>query len=202
MAKPDQFCNRAEAYEANDDVPLSPADQDSIGDIILKRYSRREMMRGTLGVAAAAALFGPAALASRNARAETAADRFNFAEVAAGVDETLASQFEMEFIDLDQYRDELESRLGRARGIVRGLINRADGDFVVAPNIRSAEDLKGKKVSVREPDGIDTRFARAVFRREGLDADQMVEWMAAGARSRRIQRASDRDACVASAATT
>ena len=88
MAKPDQFCNRAEAYEANDDVPLSPADQDLIGDIILRRYSRREMMRGTLGVAAAAALFGPAALASRNARAETAADRFNFAEVAAGVDET------------------------------------------------------------------------------------------------------------------
>ena len=88
MAKPDQFCNRAEAYEANDDVPLSPADRDSIGDIILKRYSRRDMMRGTLGVAAAAALFGPAALASRNARAETAADRFNFAEVAAGVDET------------------------------------------------------------------------------------------------------------------
>ena len=83
-----QFCNRAEAYEANDDVPLSPADRDTIGDIILKRYSRRDMMRGTLGVAAAAALFGPAALASRNARAETAADRFNFAEVAAGVDET------------------------------------------------------------------------------------------------------------------
>ena len=46
------------------------------------------MMRGTLGVVAAAALFGPAALASRNARAETAADRFNFEEVAAGVDET------------------------------------------------------------------------------------------------------------------
>ena len=45
-------------------------------------------MRGTLGVVAAAALFGPAALASKNARAETVADRFNFAEVAAGVDET------------------------------------------------------------------------------------------------------------------
>jgi secreted PhoX family phosphatase len=88
MAKPDQFCNRAEAYEANDDVPLSPADRDSIGDIIIKRYSRRDMMRGTLGVVAAAALFGPAALASKNARAETVADRFNFAEVAAGVDET------------------------------------------------------------------------------------------------------------------
>ena len=88
MAKSDSFCNRAEAYEAHDDVPLSPADRDTIGDIILRRFSRRDMMRGTLGVVAAAALFGPAALASRDARAETAADRFNFAEVAAGVDET------------------------------------------------------------------------------------------------------------------
>ena len=65
MAKTDHFCNRAEAYEAHDNVPLSPADRDSIGDIILRRYSRREMMRGTLGVTAAAALFGPAVLASR-----------------------------------------------------------------------------------------------------------------------------------------
>jgi hypothetical protein len=47
MAKTDHFCNRAEAYEAHDNAPLSPADRDSIGDIILRRYSRREMMRGT-----------------------------------------------------------------------------------------------------------------------------------------------------------
>ena len=41
---------------------------------------------------------------------------------------------------------------------------------------------------MREPDGIDTRFARALFCREGLDADQMVQWVTAGARSRRIQQ--------------
>jgi secreted PhoX family phosphatase len=88
MAKTDQFCNRAEAYEAHDNVPLSPSDRDAIGDIILRRYSRREVMRGTLGVTAAAALFGPAALSSRATRAEDAADRFAFQEIAAGVDET------------------------------------------------------------------------------------------------------------------
>ena len=33
-----------------------------------------------------------------------------------------------QFIDLDQYRDELEARLGRARGIVRGIMNRAQRD--------------------------------------------------------------------------
>jgi secreted PhoX family phosphatase len=88
MAKTDQFCNRAEAYEAHDNVPLSPSDRDAIGDIILRRYSRREVMRGTLGVTAAAALFGPAVLSSRATRAEDAADRFAFQEIAAGVDET------------------------------------------------------------------------------------------------------------------
>ncbi|MEO7711305.1 MAG: NADP-dependent malic enzyme [Gemmatimonadaceae bacterium] len=37
----------------------------------------------------------------------------------------VASGVAREFIDLEGYRDRLETRLGRARGIVRGLINRA-----------------------------------------------------------------------------
>jgi malate dehydrogenase (oxaloacetate-decarboxylating)(NADP+) len=37
----------------------------------------------------------------------------------------VASGVAREFIDLEGYRDKLESRLGRARGIMRGLINRA-----------------------------------------------------------------------------
>ncbi|MGI8510393.1 MAG: NADP-dependent malic enzyme [Gemmatimonadaceae bacterium] len=40
----------------------------------------------------------------------------------------VASGATKEFIDLDQYRDELEGRLGRARGIVRGIITRAQRD--------------------------------------------------------------------------
>jgi secreted PhoX family phosphatase len=88
MAKRDKFCNRAEAYEAHDNVPLSPAVGDTIGDLILKRYDRRELMRGALGVAAATALFGPALLGRHAARAEAPPDRFRFEEVAAGVDET------------------------------------------------------------------------------------------------------------------
>jgi secreted PhoX family phosphatase len=88
MAKTDSFCNRAAAYEAHDDIPRSPADGETIGDIILRRYSRREIMRGTLGVAAAASLFGPAAFAAGNAGAETAPDRFDFTEIEAGIDDT------------------------------------------------------------------------------------------------------------------
>ena len=61
---------------------------DTIGDVIARRYNRRDMMRGALGVTAAAALFGPALLAGRAAGAEDAPDRFPFAEVGAGVDET------------------------------------------------------------------------------------------------------------------
>lgn len=34
-----------------------------------------------------------------------------------------------------------------------GVVNRADGDFVVAPNVRSAEDLKGKRVGVQSIGG-------------------------------------------------
>ena len=87
MAKTDIFCNRAAAAEAHDDIPRSPDVGETIGDIIAKRYSRREVMRGTLGVAAAAALFGPTALAAGSVKAEAAADRFDFEELTAGIDE-------------------------------------------------------------------------------------------------------------------
>ena len=40
----------------------------------------------------------------------------------------VASGVAREFIDLESYRENLESRLGRARGIMRGLINRAMRD--------------------------------------------------------------------------
>jgi secreted PhoX family phosphatase len=88
MAKHDIFCNRAEAAEAHDDIPLSPAGGETIGEVIIRRYSRREVVRGTLGVAAAASLFGPAALAAGPAEAEPLPDRFDFEEIEAGIDET------------------------------------------------------------------------------------------------------------------
>ena len=79
---------------------------------------------------------------------------------------------------------------GADLAIVGGWLNSPAYAFIAAKGraIRSLGDLKGKKVSVREPDGIDTRFARALFRSAGLDADQLVQWVTAGARSRRIQQ--------------
>jgi ABC-type nitrate/sulfonate/bicarbonate transport system substrate-binding protein len=74
--------------------------------------------------------------------------------------------------------------------IVGGWLNSAAYGFVAAKGrgIKTLRDLDGKKVSAREPDGIDARFVRQLFRKEGLDADRMVEWVINGARSRRIQQ--------------
>jgi uncharacterized protein len=86
MTNKDRFCNRAEAFEAHDDTPLSPKDRQTIGDVILKRYSRRSVLGGALGTAAAAALFGPSLLSG--ARAEAPASGLaDFDEVRAGIDD-------------------------------------------------------------------------------------------------------------------
>ena len=71
-----------------------PIDGETIGDVIARRYNRRDVMKGALGVSAAA-LFGttslagcgPAEVAKTNPKAFTPRG-FAFKEVKAGVDET------------------------------------------------------------------------------------------------------------------
>jgi hypothetical protein len=84
----DGFSNKAEAFEAFDDIPLSPPTDDTIGAVIARRYSRRDMLKGSLGVAAATALFGTAALTAASGPARAASAAFAFRELASGVDET------------------------------------------------------------------------------------------------------------------
>ena len=74
--------------------------------------------------------------------------------------------------------------------IVGGFLNSPAYAFMAAKGrgIKTLRDLKGKKISVREPDGIDCRFTRQVFRRDGLDADRMVRWVCNGSPSRRFQQ--------------
>ena len=52
------------------------------------------------------------------------------------------------FIDLDQYREELEARLGRARGVMRGIINRAvrDPRKVVLPEGEEPKVIRAAQV--------------------------------------------------------
>jgi len=87
MGTDDPFSNKDEAIQASDNVPLSPDAGDTIGAVIARRYSRRDMLKGSLGVTAATALFGTTALQSAGP-ARAAAGEFAFPELAAGVDET------------------------------------------------------------------------------------------------------------------
>ncbi|KAB2920860.1 MAG: PhoX family phosphatase [Hyphomicrobiaceae bacterium] len=84
----DGFSNKDEAFQAFDDIPLSPPREDTIGAIIARRYSRREMLKGSLGVTAATTLFGTAALTSASSTAEAAAAPAAFRELTSGIDET------------------------------------------------------------------------------------------------------------------
>jgi secreted PhoX family phosphatase len=84
MAK--EGLTRSQAIEETDDVGCNPTDNLTIGDVIARRFDRRDLIQGTLGVAAIAATMSPLALlASRDVRAQTAS-RFPFPELEAGGD--------------------------------------------------------------------------------------------------------------------
>ncbi|MEM9012379.1 MAG: PhoX family phosphatase [Pseudomonadota bacterium] len=81
--------NKAEAFEAFDDIPTNPNLSNTIGDVINRRYGRRDVMRGVLGVSATTALFGTTALTTATGPAEAAeGSAFTFSELESGVDET------------------------------------------------------------------------------------------------------------------
>ena len=67
-----------------------------------------------------------------------------WAAVASGVTD--------EFIDLEQYREQLESRLGRAKGIMRGIINRAmrDPKRIVFPEGEEPKIIRAARVIADE----------------------------------------------------
>ena len=74
---------RAELAEDNGS---NATHNETMGDIIARRYSRRDFMRGSLAVAAISATVSPLAIvAAETARAQ-GSPRFAFQEVAAGVD--------------------------------------------------------------------------------------------------------------------
>ena len=81
-----QYESKSQACEAADDIPKNPDTGHSIGAVIARRYSRRDMLKGSLGVTAATVLFGADALIAGRARAE-ALTSAAFKEIAGGVDE-------------------------------------------------------------------------------------------------------------------
>ncbi|MGF1650287.1 MAG: PhoX family phosphatase [Hyphomicrobiaceae bacterium] len=85
-----ETCNKAEAFEVSDDVPANPCTTPTIGDVINRRYGRRDVLRGMLGVSAVTALFGTTALTAPGSvlAQQLPASRFVFDEIEGGVDET------------------------------------------------------------------------------------------------------------------
>jgi len=64
----------------------------------------------------------------------------------------VASGAANEFIDLDEYRERLESRLGRARGVMRGLLNRAISNpkRVVFPEGEEPKIIRAARICVED----------------------------------------------------
>ena len=64
----------------------------------------------------------------------------------------VASGAANDFIDLDEYRERLESRLGRARGVMRGLINRAINNpkRVVFPEGEEPKIIRAARICVED----------------------------------------------------
>lgn len=82
--------NKAEAFEAFDDIPTNPRLERTIGDVINARYGRRDLLKGMLGVSATTALFGTSALIAPNEAVAGghSKGRYNFEELTWGNDET------------------------------------------------------------------------------------------------------------------
>ena len=83
----DIIASRAQAFEEAESLGHNPSGNPTLGEIIGRRYSRREAMRGALAVAAIAATVSPLALVSARQARAAAMSAFDFKEVAAGVDD-------------------------------------------------------------------------------------------------------------------
>ncbi len=78
--------NKAEAFEAFDDIPTNPNLTHTIGEVIAARYSRRDMFRGALAVTATTAIFGTTALVAPKQATAKGTSRYNFTELEWGND--------------------------------------------------------------------------------------------------------------------
>jgi uncharacterized protein len=83
----ERFKTRAQAYEASENIGRNTSPNPTLGDIIAVRFDRRDILKGTLGVAAIAATVGPLALAAADQARAQNGSRFQFKEVTAGTDE-------------------------------------------------------------------------------------------------------------------
>jgi len=81
---------RASELEDSGDVGVNPTQNLTMGEIIATRFNRRDLLRGSLAVAAISATVGHRALAANEQPAKKASNAFSFdfKEIEAGVDHT------------------------------------------------------------------------------------------------------------------
>lgn len=84
----DEFDNRAAAMEAADDVGSNPSSAATMGDLVARRFGRRDLLRGALVAGALAAVGGPAAIFGPSKAQAAPKSRYVFEEISHGVDET------------------------------------------------------------------------------------------------------------------
>ncbi|MDF1585231.1 PhoX family protein [Marinimicrococcus flavescens] len=78
---------RARAFEESEDAGRNPTANPTMGEIVARRFGRRELLRGVLATTAITAALGPMALASSARAAAGGGPGFDFEELEAGVDE-------------------------------------------------------------------------------------------------------------------
>jgi uncharacterized protein len=84
----DTFSNKAEAFEAFDDIPTHNVPAETIGNVVARRFTRRQLFKGGLAVAASTHLFGSDAVTAGRGPSKSEAAAFAFRELEAGVDAT------------------------------------------------------------------------------------------------------------------
>ncbi len=84
--KHDGYLPQGRRMEAQDDVTSNPLTSPTMGEIIARRFGRRDVLKGALATTAVAAIAGPALLNAGEAQAATPS--FAFPELTAGVDPT------------------------------------------------------------------------------------------------------------------
>ncbi len=81
------FATREEAFEATENTPTHENLDRSMGNVLARRFNRRDMLKGTLAAPVATLLFGPAAMLTSNGPARAAGVATTFRELEGGVDE-------------------------------------------------------------------------------------------------------------------
>jgi len=91
---------RAQLAESSQDTGVNASANATIGDIIAERFSRRDLVKGALGVAAIAATTGSLAIDAAKAQQTGHASRFRFEEIEAkvGEDHAVAAGYDAEVL--------------------------------------------------------------------------------------------------------